>query len=285
MHIHRSSRLRRVAAVSALGTAIALAATACAAGGASARSLTEGNHIHDLVPAEDGRSLLVGTHNGLFSVDLESGQVAGPAGEQVIDLMGLSATEDGLIASGHPGASGGQDLQGPNLGLIRSADAGESWEAVSLEGVADFHALTYDPTAGAVIGSQGGQLLISDDMGQTWRQGAAAEPYDLLPTSGGVLMTSVTGLSVSTDAGMTFGPVEGAPPLVLIGSDGDVVVGVDLDGTLWRSESGSEWTAEGATPEQVHAMTIVPGGEVIVATSSGLQRSGDLGESWRPLVD
>lgn len=283
MQLHRSPRLRRIAATSALSATILLAATACAPAGATAASLTTDNHIHKLMPS-DGQSLLVGSHNGLFSVDLESGDVEGPVGEHVIDLMGLTRTDDGLLASGHPGASGPQHLQGPNLGLIQSSDAGETWEAVSLEGVGDLHALTYDSAAGTVVGAHAGQILISDDMGASWREGAAADPYDLLATSDGLLMTSFAGLGISTDAGESFRPVEGAPSLVLLAGAEDTVVGVDLDGTLWRSEPGMQWTAQGTTPEQIHALTLLPGGDVIVATESGLQRTSDLGQSWRPLV-
>lgn len=284
MQLHRSPRLRRIAATSALSVTILLAATACAPAGATAASLTTDNHIHKLMPSDDGQSLLVGTHNGLFSVNLASGEVEGPVGEHVIDLMGLSRADDGLLASGHPGASGVQHLEGPNLGLIQSSDAGETWEAVSLEGVADFHALTYDSAANAVVGAHSGQILISDDMGASWREGAAADPYDLLATSEGLLMTSFAGLSVSTDTGESFQPVEGAPSLALLANAEDTVIGVDLNGTLWRSEPEMQWAPVGTTPEQIHALALLPGGEVIVATESGLQRTSDLGQSWQPLV-
>lgn len=284
MQLHRSPRHRRFAAAAALSAATVLAATACAPTGATAASLTTDNHIHELIPSDDGLSLLVGTHNGLFTVDLDSGDVAGPVGEHVIDLMGLTRADGELLASGHPGASGPQHLQGPNLGLIQSSDAGETWEAVSLEGVADFHALTYDPAAGTVVGVHAGQILISDDMGASWREGAEAESYDLLATSDGLLMTGISGLSVSTDAGESFQPVEDAPPLALLANADDAVIGVDLAGTLWRSGPGLQWTPEGTTPEQIHALTLLPNGEVIVATESGLQRTSDLGQSWRPLI-
>ncbi|WP_405218304.1 WD40/YVTN/BNR-like repeat-containing protein [Agrococcus sp. Ld7] len=284
MQLHRSPRHRRFAAAAALSAATILAATACAPTGATAASLTTDNHIHKLIPSDDGLSLLVGTHNGLFTVDLDSGDVAGPVGEHVIDLMGLTRAGGELLASGHPGASGPQHLQGPNLGLIHSSDAGETWEAVSLEGVADFHSLTYDPAAGTVVGVHAGQILISDDMGATWREGAAADPYDLLATSDGLLLTSIAGLSVSTDTGESFQPVEGAPPLVLLANAEDTVIGVDLDGTLWRSEPGMQWAPVGTTPGQFHALTVLPGGEVIVATEAGLQRTSDLGQSWEPLI-
>ncbi|SDS33155.1 WD40/YVTN/BNR-like repeat-containing protein [Agrococcus carbonis] len=284
MHILRTPRSRRFAATSALSATVLLVATGCAPAGATAASLTTDNHIHQLVPSDDGQSLLVGTHNGLFSVDLESGDVAGPVGEHVIDLMGLTRADDRLLASGHPGASGPQHLEGPNLGLIQSLDGGETWDSVSLEGIADFHALTYDPAAGAVIGAHAGQMLISDDMGTSWREGAAADPFDLLATTDGLLMTSITGLSISTDGGESFQADEDAPPLVLLAGGDDASVGVALDSTVWHLEPGGEWVPVGTTPEQIHALTLLPSGDLIVATESGLQRSSDLGQSWQPLV-
>lgn len=284
MRSHRPPRMALIVATSALSTALLLAVTACAPTAATAESLTTDNHIHRLVPSDDGQTLLVGTHNGLFNVDVESGEVTGPVGEHVIDLMGLTRAGDDLLASGHPGESGPQHLRGPNLGLIRSSDAGHNWQAVSLDGNADFHALVYDPDDETIIGAHAGQMLISDDMGESWREGAAVEPYDLLATSRGLLMTSFDGLSVSTDTGRSFQLIEGAPALALLAGDGDMIIGVDLDGTLWQSGPGDEWTPEGATPGQIHALTILPGGALVVATASGLQRSNDLGQNWDSLA-
>ncbi|MBO1769544.1 hypothetical protein [Agrococcus sp. TF02-05] len=272
---------RRLLAAAALSTAIGALAS-CAAPPPSA-VLTEDNHVHELATTPDGQSLLVATHNGLFTVDLAEGDVRGPAGDLRIDLMGMAVAEHVLLASGHPGTSGPQPLRGPNVGLIRSDDFGESWDAVSLEGVADFHALTYDPKAETIVGSHAGQLLISEDMGVSWREGAAVDTYDLLAADRGLLMTSFAGLSSSLDGGGTFEPVAGAPALVLLGGSGDAIVGVDQQGTLWESGPDEAWRAMGTTPEQVSALTLLPDGDVLVAGESGLQRTSDQGQTWRPL--
>lgn len=278
-----SSHRRRVIAATSICTAVAALTAACAPSAATADALTNDNHIHELLPSPDGRSLLVASHNGLFTVDLASQEATGPIGEHSIDLMGLTVAGESLLASGHPGPTGVEHLEGPNVGLIRSDDQGENWDAVSLGGIADFHALTFDQTAGSIVGSHAGQLLISDDMGSTWRQGAAVDAYDLLATDDGLLMTSFTGLQRSDDGGGTFEPVEGAPPVVLMASSGDTVVGVDLDGTLWRIDSSGEWSATGTAPEQVFALTLLDSGDLVVATRSGLQRTTDLGQTWQPL--
>ena len=52
---------------------------------------------------------------------------------------------DQLIASGHP--SGDSTLP-PALGLIRSDDAGKTWESVSELGTSDFHALSRSGDSG-----------------------------------------------------------------------------------------------------------------------------------------
>ncbi|WP_306232141.1 WD40/YVTN/BNR-like repeat-containing protein [Agrococcus beijingensis] len=281
--MHTTPRIgRRLLAAAALCTAIGALAS-CAALAPSA-SLTDDNHVHELATTADGQSLLVSTHDGLFTVDLTDGEVSGPVGNQRIDLMGLTVADEALLASGHPGTSGAQELRGPNVGLIRSDDHGESWDAVSLEGVADFHALTYDPEAQTIIGSHAAQLYISEDMGSTWREGAATDAYDLLATDQGLLMTSFAGLSRSLDGGGTFEPVSGAPALVLLGGSGDAVVGVDQQGALWQSGPDERWNAGGTTPEQIFALTQLPDGDVVVAGASGLQRTSDRGQTWQPLL-
>lgn len=284
MNARLTSHPRRLATAAVLCAAAAAAISGCASTTAPAEALTADNHIHDLVPDPDGQTLLIGSHNGLFTVDVSSGAVAGPVGEQSIDLMGLAAADGALIASGHPGSAGAQQLRGPNVGLIRSDDEGESWEAVSLDGLADFHALAYDPEARSIIGAHAGQILLSDDMGATWREGAAVDPYDLLATDRGLLMTSVAGLASSPDGGESFQQVEGAPAVVLLAATEDTVIGVDLEGTLWRSGPDGQWAAEGAAPGQVFALAALPSGDVIVSTESGLQRTSDLGQSWQPLI-
>jgi hypothetical protein len=77
--------------------------------------------------------------------------------------MGFTiAAPDLFLGSGHPDA---RDLQAgtpPLLGLIRSKDAGKTWQSVSLLGEADFHVLRYlgnriygyDATNDRVMGSE-----------------------------------------------------------------------------------------------------------------------------------
>ena len=56
----------------------------------------------------------------------------------------------------------------PRLGLIRSTNAAQTWQSVSLSGSTDFHAL--QAAHGRVYGWDSGssELMVSVDAGRTW---------------------------------------------------------------------------------------------------------------------
>jgi hypothetical protein len=97
-------------------------------------------HIHGLGINSSDQTLYVATHYGLFRV--RDGQSPQRVGDLTQDFVGFTVTgANRFLASGHPDPADRQ--QPPHLGLIRSTDAGGSWESVSLEGRADLHALEY----------------------------------------------------------------------------------------------------------------------------------------------
>lgn len=191
-------------------------------------------HVHGLVV--DGDRFLAGTHAGLWRVD-HDGAVS-RVGYTRDDLMGMSG-EPGtgqLVSSGHP-ADG--DRPDP-LGLMVSDDRGATWREVSLAGEVDFHALAV--RGEQIVGHGGPGLLISEDGGRTWADGAAIQPAALVITDGTVWATTAEGLQRSDDGGLSFEAVPGAPGLVLLaaGADGSLW-GVDRSGVAWRSRDGAEW--------------------------------------------
>jgi hypothetical protein len=95
-------------------------------------------HVHGLgVNPADG-ALFVATHTGLFRAGPGERRARRVAGRYQ-DTMGFTVTgPDRFLGSGHP--DGREDLP-PFLGLIRSTDAGRTWEPVSLLGERDFHVL------------------------------------------------------------------------------------------------------------------------------------------------
>ena len=131
------------------------------------------------VNPSDG-SIWMSTNTGLFRVAEGSGEpetVKGSletpdgTGEISEQLVVRFTGEDELIASGHPPR--GSRLP-PALGLVRSSDAGETWESVSELGRADFHAIQ---TSGETIvaGRYGEPAIdVSTDGGKSFANQAPA---------------------------------------------------------------------------------------------------------------
>lgn len=204
------------------------------------------DHVHAAVYL-DGR-LLVGTHTGVAEVDPATGAVTRRGASQD-DFMGLAGTAERLVASGHPGA--GSTLPDP-LGLIRSTDAGMTWQTVSLTGEIDFHALAMD--GDRIAGSAtAGELLFSEDGGASWTSIAAGEATSLAWFAGRLWMADGTALS-------TWAPGDTAPQsvpdaagvVVAAGSDGSRLWVLQPDGSLLASEDGSSWSSAGSLPEAAY---------------------------------
>lgn len=201
------------------------------------------DHAHAAVYV-DGR-LLIGTHTGVVDVDPSSGQVS-KRGASQDDFMGLAGSSDLLVASGHPGA--GSTLPDP-VGLIRSADGGETWETVSLTGEIDFHALAID--GDRVAGSAtAGELLYSEDAGASWTTIAQGEFTSLAWFEGQLWIADGSTLStwMPGDA-EPAAAVDAAGVLVAAATDGDLLWVLQPDGTLLASTDGISWTPTGSVSE------------------------------------
>lgn len=201
------------------------------------------DHVHAAVHV-DGR-LLVGTHTGVVDVDPSSGQVS-QRGASQDDFMSLAGSADLLVASGHPGA--GSTLPDP-VGLIRSTDGGEIWEAVSLTGELDFHALAVDGARVAGV-STTGEVLYSGDSGLSWTQVAASEPGALAffgdrlwIADGGSLRSWAPGEShVASNSDVAALLVNASP-------GGDRLDVIEVDGTVLTSADGTMWQDVGSVPQ------------------------------------
>lgn len=290
--VHRQRR-RVLRAPASLAVVVALAAgcsssetgPTAAASSAGAGVLPSG-HVHAVAIDPGDGALVLATHDGLIEV--------GPGGEltptgPVIDLMGFTVVgPDHYLASGHPGPR--VDLPQP-VGLMESVDGGRTWVPLSRQGQSDFHALTALAPSGAL--GWDGALQRSAD-GRTWQQLAIpAEPHTLAAAADGttVLATTAQGLLRSVDAGATWAPVDGAPLLQVVtwAADGNVVVGVDPAGTLWRSsDDGASWRQKarlGAAPHAVAATAQDGRLRVLVVTAVGLVESTDGGHTFTTVLD
>lgn len=285
-----------VLAAGAAVTAVALAGCASASpvesseSAPSAGSIFEGVHGLGIDSSED---LLVASHSGIYRVDA-AGELSGPLGGVPFDAMGFTVAGDQYFVSGHPSPESSA-FAGPHLGLIASADAGESWTSVSLEGTADFHALAVsqkDPAQVYGVASDGSPLLASSDGGATWSEGASVQAYSLVAdpnTAARLFATTPEGMLVSEDAGQSFSPLADSPLLYLLAAATDVpgaLVGVDVEGVVWmRAAEGEPWTDRGTVEGTALAIAVGSSGErIALIDDRGLVESFDGGESWTVLT-
>ena len=235
-------------------------------------------HIHGLGVNSSDETLNVATHYGLYTV--KPGQAPQRVGDLVQDFMGFTVTgPDEFLASGHPDPADRQ--QPPHLGLIKSSDAGQSWESLSLHGSADFHALEY--RHGRVYGhdSQSGTVMVSPDE-QSWQQRAEVPALDLAVSPANadeILATTRQGLLRSTDGARTFGAVNGAPALVLVSwPERGPLLGADIEGSLYAStNAGQTWQPRHALNAKPQALLAAGNGQVYIATDTAIYTSTDDG--------
>lgn len=291
---------RRTARRRRLGVAGGLAAVAVAGGlgyltlrgggdgggGVEALAPVEGDpgvvHVHGLgVDPGDGL-LYAATHSGLFRVP-EQGRAERVA-NRAQDTMGFTvAGPASFLGSGHPDF---REDKPPLLGLIASTDRGESWEAASLEGEVDFHAL--HTAHGQVYGfdSTSQTFMVSKDR-EDWDRRARLPMRDFAvsPTDpDAVLATTAQGLVRSSDGGRSFAPVPGAPVLVVLGwAQAAGLYGVAPDGTVHTSaDGGTSWGVRGSAGMAPEAFTVDAGeAEVLyVAGEGGILASSDGGRTF-----
>ena len=242
-------------------------------------------HIHGLGINPSDETLYVATHYGLYTV--EPDRAPQRVGDLAQDFMGFTiAGPDEFLASGHPDPADRQQL--PHLGLIKSSDAGQSWESLSLHGSADFHALEYRHSRVYGHDSQSGAVMVSLDE-QSWQRRAEIPASDLAVSPADadeILATTRQGLLRSTDGAMTFDPVSGAPTLALVSwPDRGPLLGADLGGTLYTStDNGQTWQPRHTLSAKPQALLAASDGQVYIATDTAIYTSTDDGASVNVLT-
>ncbi|MEO5922025.1 MAG: hypothetical protein ABIQ01_12875 [Pseudolysinimonas sp.] len=293
----RATSLARVIAL-ASASAAAVAAVALVSGcstnpaaAPSAEADVAFEHIHALVPLQDEGSLLVGTHEGLYRLTIESGGGAtatGPIGDLDFDPMGFTVAAGTAYASGHPGPTTPDFFGSPNLGLITSTDLGNTWTNVSLTGVTDFHGLTVmvrgdgQPQVFGIDPSRE-RIQRSLDGGLTWSEGAALVARDIVAFEETLYATTPEGLAISEDGGMTFRVDSSAPSLYLLAAgQAGTLAGIDTSGTLWTRSTSQTWVSGGSVAGTPQALA-VDGARIFVADDRGIGTTDDVGATWTVL--
>lgn len=268
-----------------------LLATGCASNSSPRTSEVERNypdpgmtHVHGLgVDPADG-TLYAATHRGLFV--LVPGQAPRRIADRWQDTMGFTVVGPRtFLGSGHPDFDRDPTLP-PRLGLIRSTDAGQSWQPVSLTGTADLHVLrVVRGTVWAWDGSSG-TLLRSTDEGVTWARRATVPLDDFVVSPDGTTVVATRGgtLSLSADRGQTFTGL-GGPGLRVLGWTEQGLVGLDAVGIVHVSPGpGRGFVRRGAVGGAPAAFTMT-GGAWYAATEQGtILSSRDDGLTWQVLA-
>lgn len=265
------------------------------------------HHIHGLaVDPGNPAVVYIATHAGLVKgIDDKDWQFVG--GDRS-DFMGFTVhpTVTGLmIASGHPA----EGSHAPNpRGAIVSRDGGRTWRALTLEGVADFHALTLSPADGDTlygwnVGRNPGLYRVSLLDG-TWRRMEARgleEVFTLSthPRERETLAAGTrSGLLVSRDGGQSWdrlGNALGGVPVTAVAFHPEnpqillaYAVRPEL-GLVQSVDGGLSWTSIGLFLGREDAVSHIafhraPGSIYLATFGSDIYRTADGGRRWLRLI-
>jgi DNA-binding beta-propeller fold protein YncE len=236
-------------------------------------------HIHGVGvnPADD--AVIVATHTGLFRA-ARGEQRARRIGDRRQDTMGFTVVgPDRFLGSGHPDA---RDDLPPLLGLIRSDDAGRSWQPVSLLGAADFHVLRAAGRKVYGVNSADGALLASADGGRTWEERRPPGPVlDLAIDPADderIVVAGEDGLAVSRDGGRGWRPLGGRAGLL---AWTDALVLVDAAGDVHTStDAGRTFAQVGSLGGQPAALAAHDGALLAALHDNTVRVSDDGGRTW-----
>ncbi len=247
------------------------------------------------VNPSDG-TLLMGTNTGLFKVPADGGKPAKVTGELTTSqgsgpvseaLVAKFVGPDQLVGSGHPSGDSGLPSA---LGLIRSGDAGRTWESVSELGTADFHAIAQsgDVLVAPLFGQS--QVFVSRDDGKNFEPRVAPMALvDLAVDPGDAkrwVATSEQGIYVSVDEGRTWRQRDPTPNVRLAWAAPGELYRIDPGGPVKVSADGGEtWEDRGTTGGEPQALTVAEDGTLYAAELRGnVHRSDDGGENWKLIV-
>ncbi|WP_028063538.1 WD40/YVTN/BNR-like repeat-containing protein [Solirubrobacter soli] len=186
-----------------------------------------------------------------------------------------------LLASGHP-------LQGQlpeNLGLIHSADHGETWDRVQGP-EADYHELEIAGKKIIGVNAESPDIQVSSDGGATWEtRTPPAAPIDVVVNPGDPNQWAVSteqGTFISANAGQSWRPRDTTFGARLAWPSKDALFSVDRNGKVRVSpDGGRKWEDRGEVGGLPSEVAVGRQNEVLAAVVGGkIRRTKDGGRTW-----
>jgi hypothetical protein len=251
-------------------------------------------YVNDLARDPGDGSLLLTTNKGFFRIrDGRATPVRGtvtvggrtaPVGE-FLELAAVGPGE--LLGSGHPDAG---DLP-QYLGVMRSNDAGRTWQVVSRLGDADIHKfiLRHDRLYGwdAVLSA----IVVSRDGGRTFEEHFTPRglvlDFEVDPGDPDTILASTEEqLFRSEDGGERWRAIETGLGIRLAWPSAGRLLRAGEDGTVWASgDAGSSWAEVGRVEGPPADFETLSEDELLLALTDGsVVRTTDGGRTWAPVL-
>ena len=245
------------------------------------------------VDPADG-TLMIGTGLGLFraekgarKADRVVGELTTPdgAGPVSSNLVIRYAGPGDLIGSGHP--DGGGSPLPENLGLMRSGDAGDTWEPVSQLGESDFHILQARGDHVVAVRVDDTDIQVSGDGGGSFEARAAPDlPLDVAfdprdPQR--MVVATEQGTFSSDDAGNSWRPRDPVRSEQLAWAKADALYRADAGGAIKVSaDGGATWKDRGTVGLPVNELAADEEGTLYASVAGGeVHTSADGGATWK----
>ena len=248
------------------------------------------------VDPADG-TLMIGTGLGLFrakqgasKAERVTGELTTPdaTGAVSSNLVVRYAGPGELLGSGHPDDAGSGLPE--NLGLMRSGDAGATWEPVSQLGESDFHIIQALGDRVVAVRAEEIDIQVSTDGGNRFDPRTPPDtPLDVAfdpDDPKRMVVATQQGTFSSSDEGRTWRPRDPIPTDQLAWAKPDALYRSDPGGLIKVSaDGGATWEERGNVGLGVNELAADDDGALYASVPGGeVHRSTDGGASWKRLL-
>ena len=244
-----------------------------------------------------GGTLIIGTGLGLFRAEQGAskaerviGELTTPDGTGPVssNLVVRYAAPGELLGSGHP--EGGASPLPENLGLIRSADSGDTWEPVSQLGDSDLHIIQARGDRVVAVRAEEIDIQVSTDRGSSFDTRTPPDtPLDVdfdPEDPERMVVATQQGTFSSGDGGRSWRPRDPNPSDQLVWAAPEALYRSDPGGQIKVSaDGGATWKDRGNVGLSVNELAADDDGNLYVSVPGGeVHRSTDGGATWKRLL-